>query len=223
MLLVCCSVLTYLSRLFSVVRGKSPSEFNWLAGLPPSGKDGSPSGPETVFVMGDDGLSRLLILATEWKLNSRGRDKQPSSSLMHLILLEIGFPPLLIYDSIRDGYVYELVVFTDETSNAASDYVFRATWEGIQGLVNACWSPSLGAIVDRHLPALKCTAYAELQEDYDYSMFDAQQAGPDGPYWMSAERLTELGDDARTCDVRFPLSLFIYLCNVPHCEPALNH
>ena len=31
-----------------------------------------------------------------------------SSSLMHLILLEIGFPPLLIYESIRDGYAYRL-------------------------------------------------------------------------------------------------------------------
>ena len=199
--LFCCSETV--SGIPSVVRGKTPSEFNWLAGLPPKAKDGSASGPQTVFVMGDDGLSRLLILATEWKLNSQGRTTQTGSSLMHLILLEIGFPPLLIYDSIRDGYVYELVVFSDDgTSGGGSSNVFRANWEGVHDLIKACWKPVLSNIVEQHMLMLQSTSYADLQEEYDYSMFDAAQAGPDGPYWMSAEKLTELGDGARVCDVR---------------------
>ena len=34
------------------------------------------------------------------------------------------------------------------------------------------------------------------------TQFDAQFAGPASPYWMSAQRLIELGDNARACDTR---------------------
>ena len=89
-----------------------------------------------------------------------------------------------------------------ETSGGAgSSSVFRATWAGVAALCESCWPDALSDIVRRHLPELGSTSFAELQQQYDYSLYDAMQAGPDSPYWMNAAKLIKLGDGARACDV----------------------
>ena len=98
-----------------IVRGRSPKEYVWLAGHPPSGQDGGASGPQTCFVMGGDGLARVLRLAANFKLNQGKRDDH--YSLLQLLLLEVGFPPLLIYEAIKDGYSFELVVFCNTSTD----------------------------------------------------------------------------------------------------------
>jgi hypothetical protein len=170
-----------------IVRGRSPAEFDWLAGRPPKAKDGS-RGPETVFLMGPDGLLRLLIIATNLAAHSENTTiRGPSEttallhleqqSLLHALLKEVGFPPLLIYDAIRDGYVFELVVLRG--GDQMAHVPVRATWHGVVSLVKSCWGPLVSGIVERHQQSLQETAFDDLQGDYGYSMFHAQHQGPD--------------------------------------------
>ena len=115
--------------------------------------------------MGEDGLKRLLIIATEWQSKHAGAGKKKIPSLMHLLLLEIGFPPLVIYDAIRDGFGFEIIVFDGSCLGDDSDSpVFRADWPGIKAMIRHSWPHSLSTIIDRHFGILQTNPFAELQQ-----------------------------------------------------------
>ena len=85
---------------------------------------------------------------------------------------------------------------------SSSTQPVRATWDGVHQLVQSCWPPNLGEIMERHLPTLRTAVFEELQAEYGHPFYEVMLEGPESPFYMTAARVLELGDTARACDIR---------------------
>lgn len=126
--------------------------------------------------MGPDGLATML-----------GKDPLE-------MLLSIGYEVLYIYEKVKAGFSFELVVFPEEGAG-----VERATWQGASEVICKGF-PNVASIIQRHLPAVIKTPFKELHEVYEATyktgMYDARGAGRSSPAYITADRLAAKGDPA---------------------------
>ena len=171
-----------------VCRGQRVTHFLGLAPL-----DGT---RKVVFMLGSDGLEMVL----------RQRE------LPLQLLLCLGYNVLFLYQEIKRGTVFELVVCA--ASDAAG--VTPATWDNIPKTVATSFGSHgarLSALVSEHLDQLKARSFYELQQAYTHpgtggvmSMHEAR-ANPDSssgegpPWYMTEQRLLAL-PAPRAADVR---------------------
>jgi hypothetical protein len=151
-----------------LIRGKKANDFCELG-----------KGP-TLFLMGPDGLQDLLT-KVEAPLD---------------MLLMIGYPCKFIYECVKEGCNFELVVFPDES--ATGGLTQPATWAGVLRLIELS-DPAVYAVVHGHWSTLQARSFHELQTEYVHSMYENMRGGD---HHMSREKLLGLGSSARPADVR---------------------
>ena len=109
------------------VKGKSPQDFEWLAGWAPTSMAHGGMA-RSMFVTGPQGLQRILEISAAAAAKqtsttcSGGSDasgaisggvvektkKMRQTSLVLQLLLEIGYEPLFIYEKVNEGYSFEV-------------------------------------------------------------------------------------------------------------------
>jgi len=88
------------------------------------------------------------------------------------MLLNLGYDVLFLYEEIKKGTVFELVV-CDESDSAG---IVAATWDALPSVVAASFSaPRLPQLIETHLPQLKQQSFYDLQLAYTHPN------DPDGP------------------------------------------
>ena len=101
-----------------IVKGQGPQSFQWMAGYKPQPlEEGALA--RACFVTGPVGLQRLLELSAETmkkqqsEKDDSGRSKD--TSLLLKMLVEIGYEPLMLYESLDKDFGFELCVFFADT------------------------------------------------------------------------------------------------------------
>jgi hypothetical protein len=88
------------------------------------------------------------------------------------ICLQLGFGERWLTERLASGKRFMLAVFPSESADAR-----LATWDGVEGLLTACYPEVWGSKIAAHWSRIRSTQFAELEAEAGYSMLGECDSG----------------------------------------------